>query len=161
MTVHNFKTSLAKGQVGEAAFLKLWPTPLERLDGRKHDFKLIGTNSTLELKTDSYDATKTENFFMELYSDIDRGKVGGPWQALKNGTTYWCYFFPTNGLVYEFETAKLAEWLDFNWKDYDVCNIRNRTWITVGIKVPRKTLEHLYKVHAFSLENIQHKASNT
>lgn len=143
--VHSFGASLLKGKQGEALFTELWHEPLERLDGRKHDFKLIGTGETLELKTDSYDVNKTPNFFLELYSDVAKNKPGGPWQARKNGTKYWVYFFSTNLIAYQFKTEELAEWLDLHWKDYDPISIYNRVWITSGIKVPRAKLEHLYE----------------
>ncbi len=105
---------------------------LLRLDGRKHDFVDKETGETYELKTDSYDMAKTKNFFIETWSDAERRKEGGPRQALRNGSCYWVYFFVKNRTYFIFETAALC-----------------------------KTLEQLYKKHAFKEVSIPNKSWTT
>lgn len=145
--VHNFKKSLEAGKVGEEMLLNMWHRPLKRLDGRRHDFQLLDLPQTLELKTDGYDWALTANFFIELWSDVDKKKPGGPWQAREHGSTYWVYLFKSHKYAYEFETAALAAWVDENWQNYQKISILNASWTTVGIKVPRVDLEHLWTHH--------------
>ncbi len=147
--MHSFKASLAKGQAGEELLLKLWPG-LKRLDGRKHDF-ITDDGVTLELKTDSYSTEKTKNFFMELVSNVQSMKPGGPAQALKNGTQLWVYMYPASNVFYIFSTSELVAELNkiLYTEELAPCLIRNKTWTTIGVKVPRKLLEHIYTEKRF------------
>ena len=140
---HSFSKSLEVGKAGELAFMELWPG-LERLDGRTHDFFSPSSGKTIELKTDSYDMNKTANFFIELWSDLEQEKVGGPWQARKNATDLWIYYFRQNQTAFEFNVAELAEWTDKNHAAYKPVHIFNPSWVTAGIKVPREALAFLY-----------------
>lgn len=146
---HSFKGSLAKGQKGEELLLEVWPG-LTRLDGRKHDF-VTEDGETLELKTDSYSVDKTQNFFIELVSSIQGFKVGGPAQALKNGTTYWVYLYSTSKVMYVFETEKLVKEINklLLTERVELCLIPNRTWTTIGAKIPRRLLSHIYTERRF------------
>lgn len=146
--IHDFKTSLAKGAAGEVLLMEAWPG-LERLDGRKSDFLVLATGEQLELKSDQYDMDKTENFFIEVWSDRERLKVGGPRQALSHGSSIWVYMFPKNRTMFVFDTGALVSWLAENVAVYPLINIPNRTWITAGIKVPREVLKHLYQQRTF------------
>ncbi len=138
---HDFKSSLAKGAKGEELFSQL--TNLTKLDGRRHDFVDKNTGDTYELKTDSYDADKTANFFIERYSDVERGKEGGPWQTLNNGSTYWVYLFPANNCYYKFKTTELVTELNrlLSVNTFRSVTIPNKGWDTVGFLIPRKLLE--------------------
>lgn len=143
MRRHDFSSSLAKGQAGEGLFLSI--TKLKKLDGRRHDFIDEATGETYELKTDSYDETRTKNFFIELWSDYDRGTKGGPEQALQHGSTYWVYLFPTNGVYYKFRTAELCKLLKELYKQHSFREVKipNKTWTTVGALVPRELLSSI------------------
>jgi hypothetical protein len=140
--MHDFKTSLKKGQVGEELLLKAFPN-LTKLDGRRSDF-ISDRGDRWELKTDSYDMEVTANFFIELLSDLAREKPGGPRQALSHGSNVWCYLFVKNMVLFTFNTAELVAWLDVNENNYIPSRIPNKNWTTVGIKVPRIVLKHLY-----------------
>jgi hypothetical protein len=80
---------------------------------------------------------------MELWSDVAKAKQGGPWQARNNKTDLFAYFFTKNKTMFLFDTEELANWLDKNWSQYDMINIRNTNWVTAGIKVPRFAVAHL------------------
>lgn len=142
--IHSFKDSLAKGIEGERLIETFMPN-LIRLAGRKADFADIGTGELYELKTDSYCMEKTPNFFIELWSDVDAGKPGGPAQALEHGSKYWMYLFSKQGILFVFETEALVEWLKTAAQTYPWKYIKNRSWTTVGIAVPRTALYSLYK----------------
>lgn len=141
--MHDFKTSLAKGKQGEALLLTVMPQ-LEPLDGKRSDFIHKDTNELYELKSDQYDMRNTENFFIELYSDLDRKKVGGPAQALEHHSKYWIYMFVKNRVLFIFETELLVRRIEKIKSAYISINIQNATWTTTGIKVLRKDLEDLY-----------------
>lgn len=151
--MHHFGSSLAKGKRGEDLLSELWPE-LQRLDGRKGDFTWNGIK--VELKTDSYDMAKTKNFFLEVWSDVDKGKPGGPWQALQHGAELFCYFYSNNLTMYIFDTQALVYYLDGLPKDYyQSVKVPNRTWTTVGYKVPREDLKHLYLEVCFDPASIK------
>lgn len=141
--MHNFKSSLAKGKVGEALLLEAMPE-LVPLNGRRSDFIHSVTEELYELKSDQYDMRNTENFFIETWSDLDKKKRGGPWQALEHNSKYWIYMFVKNRTLFVFNTAELVNHLDGTIDNYDNINIPNIAWTTQGIKVPRTYLWHLH-----------------
>lgn len=141
---HNFAKSKLIGQKGEELFMKLYPVPLEHLDGRKGDFRVVSTGELLELKSDSYDIAKTANFFMERFSNFDRKTDGGPWQSLEHGADLWVYWYTTNLRAFVFNTKELVEFLDENLHKYQERLVQNERHTTVGYKVPRSELAHLY-----------------
>ena len=97
-----FEDSLKKGDYGEKIFYDYFKDKLEKQDGIVHDFKIKNTDIYIELKSDYYDIDKTENFFIEKYSDKNRNKYGGPWQALLNNNKYYIYFFVKNKILFIF-----------------------------------------------------------
>lgn len=144
---HNFRKSLEVGQAGEALLLKYWPE-LKKLDGRKGDFELPD-GSKMELKSDQYDATKTGNFFIEVYSDARMGSPGSVWQAKEHGCKWFCYWFPKNRLLYRFDTIQLCEVLDGIIPKLAAIEIPNRNWVTTGVLVPRQQVEHLATIERY------------
>lgn len=142
--MHDFKTSLAKGKQGEALLLEAMPE-LVPLNGRKSDFINPATEELYELKSDQYDMSATKNFFIEIYSDVERKAVGGPWQAAEHGSQYWMYMFPKNRVLFIFKTVDLLNYLEYiSTSVYETSRIYNRSWTTLGMKVPREDLKHLY-----------------
>lgn len=136
-----FEKSLREGQKGEEIFHGKYPF-LNRLDGLKSDFDFGGRK--IELKSDYYCATKTSNFFIERWSDKDKQKDGGPWQALENGNDYYLYYFVKNNKLFIFDCKKLVETLEVLIKNYSLVDIKNKSWITQGYKIPREELESLF-----------------
>jgi plasmid replication initiation protein len=140
MTVHKFNSSLKVGQNGEEIFLALNPN-ITRLSGLKADFVSSKTNTKYELKTDTYDMTKTKNFFIERWSKP--GKVGGPWQAKQSGSHVYVYFFIQNYIAFFFNIDKLLAKLETLNLDVDfkLCSVQNEGYTTQGYKIPRELLE--------------------
>ncbi len=147
MSKHNFARSLAKGKESEVLLLKLWPQ-LTPTDGRKGDF-LLPSGDKLEVKSDNYDHEKTGNMFIERWSDFDKKKEGGPWQALEHGAKYFFYWFPLNRVGYMFETQNLVDFLAETEHTYTPVLIENARWTTVGYKVPRDSLKAIYTKKEF------------
>lgn len=140
MKKSNFKSDLSTGHQGELLLLKLWPE-LVHLDGRKADF-ITPDFQTLELKSEKRSMAETENFFIEHWSDYDKKKMGGPWQALGRGASLFAIMFLPDETCFVFNTHELVSVLEA-MSGLKPVKIFNRGWITVGYKVPRKALEHL------------------
>lgn len=146
--MHIFGKSLAVGKRGEALLLAAWPELIPIPGGRKGDFTLDGVK--VELKTDSYKLDKTENFFIERWSDVDKKKPGGPWQSKEHEAVIFVYFYSSDMVAYIFNTVKLVKALEGIIKGLKPVNIPNIAWTTVGYKVPREALKHLYQVRTFN-----------
>lgn len=132
------------GQQAELAFIALAAQHgiiLTQTDGRKGDL-IDSDDNTWECKGDQYDHDKTENFFIELYSDVDKGKPGGCYKALADGCKYFVYFFSKNNVAYVFETVDICrqfeQYLQLN-KPKPV-EVPNKSWLTIGFKIPRSSL---------------------
>ena len=139
----NFKTDLARGRIGELAFLHATNGTTTPTDGREGDFVITGTRTKLEVKSDYYDMDKTENFFFEVYRS--GFKPGGVYQALEHGCKYFIYCFVPNGVAYCFETKKLAERLDLlhDSKNLTLTSVGNGSYTTRGLKVNRDLVTDL------------------
>lgn len=146
---HSFKSSLNKGQVGEEFLLKHWPE-LKRLSGRDADFELPD-GRTLELKTDYYCMDKTQNLFIEKISNASKQSPGGPWQAASKQITLFAYLYIKNGVLWLFDTDKLVTFLESTY--YPESEIRNKNYITIGMKVPRADVAHIATIKEFSNGN--------
>ena len=135
-----FNEQLSVGGSGEELFLSLHPW-LTKADGIKFDF--LRDDKTVELKTDTYSMGKTKNFFMERYSDTDRGTPGGPWRAAKDNVTCFVYMFLPEKMCFWFKSKELIQFLDEYCKNKRLVEIPNKTWITTGYLVPRDAVKHL------------------
>jgi site-specific DNA-adenine methylase len=139
-----FEESLKSGDYGERLFLSLNAGKIRKSDTLSVDF-IHESGKSIELKSDYYDMTRTDNFFIERWSDLNRKTLGGPWQALKNDAYYYIYFFVKNKQAFIFRTDKLVAFLDrvLVGDIYTLINIPNKKWITAGYKIPRSQLESI------------------
>lgn len=139
-----FEDSLKEGQKGEELFFSYHKETLEYINKpNKPDFRISKTGDFLELKSDYYDSTRTENFFFERYSDKVAKTPGGPWKALEMDSTWFVYFFVKNKEVYIFKTLELLKHLEA-CDEKDLIDIPNKGWITSGYKVKRNNLEKIF-----------------
>ncbi len=134
-----FGKDLAYGQAAESEFHLLFPK-LERLDGRRADFKTT-EGFLVEIKSDRYNPKTTSNYFFERYSFASSD--GGPFQSRKNGVDIFCYWFPLTQEVNVFSVKDLCAFLEENYTDDTLRKITNETYITRGWIVPRSSVEHL------------------
>ena len=116
---------------------------LRKIDGLKGDFVWVPTGEKLELKTDYYSMDATPNMFFERYSDKEKRTPGGPWQSLAQGSTLFVYFYVSNLTFYTFNTVELCAFLDENLGRFTPCDVANKSWTTLGYRVPRTAVEHL------------------
>ena len=144
---HCFQKSLKRGQRGEKLFLEHHVGLLKPTDGRKGDFVTVFDGSAVELKSDNYDMRDTEYFFFEDYSDLHKGKVGGPWQSLENNVKFFVYFFPKNNTFFVFQTRLLVAALNLVRPKISKIHIRNKGWITQGFKILRVDLYPIMSEH--------------
>lgn len=147
---HYFVTSWNVGNQGEEEFRKNWTLihpelTLTHPNDQTHDFLILETGQSVELKTDTYDPEKTPNFFMERYSDINNQSPGGPWRAREHGISLFVYFFPKGRIWYEFwNVPHLVDTLDELTKNQSMFNIRNHAWTTGGFKVDRESIKNMW-----------------
>ncbi len=154
----DFKAQLEFGDRGEELFIENYPKDrgtLEIYPGREYDFTR-SDGKKVELKTDSYNIHKTENFFFERYSDINKqDKPGGPWRAYEDQVDIFYYMFVRHNICFEFNISK--EFIDAINKYTEkkgLVYIKNKGWITGGYKVPRKIVEQYYTAFSFKTEAV-------
>lgn len=140
--IFSFEEQLEAGNQGETIFLEAYNKfGVTKADGRIFDFK-IG-DKTIELKTDTYELSKTPNFFMEYYSDTKNQKMGGPFRANNDNVDYFVYFFINGGIFYWFQAKPLAQHLNEYILDKSYILVQNRNWTTLGYKIKRSQIKHL------------------
>ena len=141
----DFGEQLGVGQDGEDIISKVYPRKLTVYTGREYDFTVEDTGAKVEVKADTYDMTKTPNFFMERYSDNSRRTPGGVWRAAEDSVDIFIYVFPKNSTYFEFtDVPALLEILNELTQDSRLVYIKNRSWWTAGYKVPRDSLSDYY-----------------
>jgi hypothetical protein len=145
--VFGFAEQLSIGSEGEAALQKMWHGPkLTKHPKRAYDFD-GGDGSKVEVKTDTYDMSKTTNFFIERWSVEQQQKPGSVWQSLEKGVTVFVYFFKKNNTYFVFDNLPL---LQATLEVYiEKCKpppmrILNKGYNALGFKVPRAMLAGLY-----------------
>lgn len=137
-----FNTSLKFGQIGESIFHQAYVGIIDKHPGDDGDFFDVMTGEKLELKSDYYPMT-TGNFFFERYSDFDKKSPGGPWQALEHGCTTFCYLYLKDLTVFRFNTAELVATLEPLLEGLKPSAIKNKSYTTVGYRVPRELLRDI------------------
>jgi hypothetical protein len=147
----SFKKSLSQGNLGESIFFEVNCTNLEKLDGRNGDFISIHTGEKLELKTDFFSMTKTENFFFERFSNREQQTPGGPWRALEDGSSIFVYFYISDMTYFTFDTQALVSALESILPEFPPTEVQNKGYVTVGYRIPRARLDTLYDVHRIQL----------
>lgn len=142
--VHDFKTSLKIGEQGEALFLQYYPHYIKQ-EKCSFDFLDPQTNLKYELKCDSYDMDSVPNFFMERWSVLDKQKAGGVFQAAEHGADFYVYLFVKNMVAFIFSVPDLLKYISDNESSYKKVYIQNKGYTTVGYKIPRVSVAHLFK----------------
>lgn len=147
MQTYEFSKSVVLGDVGENRLLEEYPYLIkESTEG--HDIidpRIIRV--TIEVKTDFFDMARTPNFFMERYSDDKTFKLGGPWRADAYNTDVLLYQFLGNKKIFWFDDIPtLVDFLDdyINTKRLQLMRVKNKRYYTLGFKIPRYAVKHLY-----------------
>lgn len=136
----NFQSDLSRGRIGELAFIHACEGTVEPLDGREGDAKVTGTRTKIEVKSDSYNMDRTQNFFMEKYRSGNRS--GGVFQSIEHGCKYYAYIYVPNGELFIFDCKQLADRLNIlhDSKNLTLTSVGNGTYTTRGLKVHRDWL---------------------
>jgi len=153
--VFSFKTQLEVGDRAEQLFLEYYPKKLKIYPGREWDFTEVYSKKSVELKTDTYNMDKTDNFFMERYSDMHRETPGGPWRAKQDDVDIFCYYFSRHNTWFQFNNIpKLVRKIDkiILQQKLRPIYIKNQGWITSGYKINRSELDELYDIYQFDTE---------
>lgn len=148
--VWDFREQLAVGSRGEELFLEYYPKKIVVYPERDGDFIEVYSGKKIELKSDSYNMDKTENFFFERYSNIETKTPGSVWQALSHNCDIFCYQFVRHNIWFQFtDLPKLAARLEELTAGKGLIWIKNKGWVTGGFTVKRKLLEDLYTIWEF------------
>lgn len=141
----DFNKQLAIGNNGEELFKNLYYKlgPVKAID-KEIDF-ILADGSKIELKTDTYDMSRTPNFFMESLGNDKDMKIGGPWRALEDKIDFFVYLFIRNQTFYWFNTKTLCQTLDdmIIKNKFSEKTIKNKGWLTKGYIVPRISLDFI------------------
>lgn len=99
------------------------------------------------MKSESRTSIETGNFFIETLGDIDKGEIGGPFRAARDGVTYFVVQFLGDGRTFWFDSQEVATALLDKSTTYYHKDIPNqewgKKWTSRGIIVPQKDLIHL------------------
>ncbi len=98
----------------------------------------------MELKSDSYDMSRTPNFFMERISNVEKGTPGGPWQALDKNIPLFVYWYPKHRHSFWFRTRQLVFLLNSMARSFKKHRVLNMGYRSEGLLVPRYYLEQIY-----------------
>lgn len=112
-----------------------------KTDGIVYD--LLWSGKSIELKTDTYSMSSTENFFMEKYSNDKDYALGGPFRAAKDCVDYFCYLFINDRMIFWFEPLPLVNFLETYIIGQKPKEIKNVKWTTIGYTVPREDCQKL------------------
>lgn len=140
-----FKEQLEVGQNGENIFVERYPYKLTVHPGRDGDF-IDSKGRKIELKTDTYCMSKTPNFFIERYSDVHKKSPGSLWQAHEHGCDIFVYMFIKNNTYFIIKDIPAALQIldDYYESNPSLVYVKNRGWVTGGLKVPRELLKDVY-----------------
>ncbi len=92
MKVFKFKTQQKKGNLGEKLFINCYHKRLAVKSGAKEFDIYVDGNKKVEIKTDFYSMSESDNFFIERWSNWQSKKPGSVWQAYHNAE-YFVYLF--------------------------------------------------------------------
>ncbi len=150
MTPWDFSKQIEVGSRGEELFQEYYPTKLSIHPENDYDFVCTETKKKIELKTDTYNMNKTDNFFIERYSDVHKKSPGGPWQSHGKGVDIFCYYFVRHNMWFQFEDLpKLIKRIEELTKGQGLIYIKNKGWVTGGYKINRNDLADLYDIYEF------------
>lgn len=144
----NFQKDLQRGLAGQQAFAKLFVN-VRHTDGKRGDLTVNGAK--IELKVDFYDMDKTSNFFIERYSSLQTFSPGGPWQAASHECDYFVYMYMMQMTGFVFAVPNIVKQLEAIEKQLKPVEVKNKSWTTMGYKVPRQALKPLFEFNLRSL----------
>lgn len=146
----DMKVQLEVGDRGEQLFMEKYPGKIELFPGREYDFTCLDTGAKIELKTDTYNMTKSNNFFMERFSDVHKETPGGPWRAERDNIDIFVYYFVRHNTWFQFtDLPQLVERLNLLTTKNGLVYIKNKGWVTGGYKINRDKLADLYTIFTF------------
>ncbi len=141
----DFKTQLKVGDSGELLVLNKYPLILYRLNANFADY-IDEEGRIYELKTDTYPLS-TGNFFIERWSDTEREKPGGPWQALANQVDIWLYLYLYDKVLYQVDDVPaFVAYLEAEiLPSLKPIRVYNRGYYGTGYKVNRESVRRFVK----------------
>lgn len=141
----SFGKQLKIGEIGEQSFIKYYHDLNPRKSSIREVDIFINDNEKVELKSDNYLEEDTPNMFIELVGNTVSGKLGGPHLSKQNDVNWFVYHYSKNKTFYWFKVDELCEFIDKNQNNFEVKEIKNVAWSSIGILIPREKVSHLVK----------------
>lgn len=130
-----FKGQLKKGHEGEERIQKLFPNWI-RTDGRAEDF-FTPAGGSIEVKAESRTTEETPNLALELESSP--GRPGAIERAVVDNIDYVVYLF-ADDKYFAYNPKRLLAFMQENKDKYRQVKVRNATYYTTVLLVPREAL---------------------
>jgi hypothetical protein len=138
--IFKWENQLDIGNKGESCFLKKYPNFSKIKEGySKNDFICKNTGHIVELKSENYDSRKTNNIFVEVFSNFEKRTPGGVFRS-NDADTLIHYFIKDNkAFIYDvqrfIETIRV---LDLSGKGIEtLMKIPNDSYYTAGKPINR------------------------
>lgn len=148
--VFDFNEQERRGKEGELDIIKAWPNLFKWSDVNEYDLIYTANNKTVEVKTEvGYTLKKTQNFFMEKYSNNITYKYGGPWRARKDNVDIFISYFIQDKTLFWFDDVKsLVNKCEEGIREYNLSPryIKNKGYYTVGFPIKRHWFKALFRV---------------
>jgi hypothetical protein len=158
--VFTFKEQIEVGNKGEA-WLKAnyHMQPLQKLDYKSAigDF-MRPDGKIIEIKTDTYPLARTQNFFLEYYSNLQKKSIGGPWRTFEHGADIFLYLFSSDNVYFESTNVlSLVREADeiIKRKKLRQVYIHNQGYTTTGYKVERELLKDHFTEYKPEVKDVQ------
>jgi hypothetical protein len=154
-TVYNFDKKRLEGEAGERLLVDLYPNDFKHYTGGyETDLIYIPENKRVELKTDKWFMHRTDNFFMEKFSDTKTKKLGGPWRALKEKNDWFIYLFINNNTMFIFkDLVALVNRVEYiiERDKRTLTDVINDHHVTLGYPMARDEFKDLYTAYEIEI----------
>jgi hypothetical protein len=159
---YDFQAQLNEGEKGFAMFVEFLERDYPKVQVQKAEMRedLAGVDATLvfprgevwkvQVKTD-WKAAQTGNVFLETISDERRGAQG---LLYKGNPTHLVIVIPDEQMCYIAEMPRVREIFQREWWKLPRRPVENKTWVTLGICVPRNSFEQHTKAMTYDMRKL-------
>lgn len=137
----NFDTQFSKGEKWEITILLKYFPIFIKSKVRAYDLFDVERFLKIELKSeDDYSIWNTNNFFIERFSNIKTGTLGGVFRAYKDNVDYICHYFPIDNCEFWFSISEFYNAVTKLESNYKLIKVKNKNYSTGGYIIPRSEI---------------------
>jgi hypothetical protein len=150
---HGFLSEREKGIRGENLLIENYHTPVFKSPKLSCDIIRLNDGAKMEVKSDYKHMKDTPNFFVERWADASCTKDGGPWRAKRSRIAIFIYFFPLDGIYFEFDTKDFCRIADTYIKETcpPIKTVSStewgKDWKIKGYIIPREIFSSIGKTY--------------